>query len=97
MKIHTPPPPLELVRVTVRKTGHKTESLTLEDTTPAQFLAWAKLLIETQQISPFEGGYKTAIEAREYAEKQNGKTTSISFHGLDPEKVKALIIEKLSK
>lgn len=69
--------------------------ITLEDTTPAQFLAWAKQLIEAQNLSPFEGGHKTAIDARKYQNKQNGKATSISFHGLDPAVVKKLILEAI--
>lgn len=95
MKIYIPPTAPDLVRVNIRKQGEKTEHITLQDTTPQAFLAWATIFINNEKLSIFEGGYKTTIEARESNAGENGKAISISFRGLSPAQTKEVILKNL--
>lgn len=56
---------------------------------------YVKKLIEKQNISIFETGKLTNVEIRVGEGKQNGKSISVSFRGLEPKQVHDLIINDL--
>jgi len=92
MKIYTPPPPIKVLRVSIRKQGYKTEHLTFEHVSPEEARDTLQFLIQDQQLSIFERGKVTAVDIREYDGKQNGRTISFSFRGLNPDEVKELFL-----
>ena len=95
MKLYTPPPPPTLMRINIKQQGHKTEHLTIEQTTQHELLEWLKKLIERQNLSIFATGKVTAVEVREGIGSTNGKSVSFSFKGLTPLDVKHLILKHI--
>lgn len=95
MKLYTPPPPPNLMRINIKKQGYKTEHIAVEQTTQQELIAWLKELIAKQGLSIFETGNITTIEVRESIAGINGKSDSFHFKGLNPSKVATLILKEL--
>ena len=96
MKLYEQAEPPLLMRVNIKKSGEKTEYITLSDTTQKDVMDFIKGVIEEQKISPFVKGKVTNIEVREYRNGVNGKCISVSFKCIEPKEVQRLIIEKLN-
>ncbi len=98
MKIYNPPviDPPYLLRVNIKKQGEQTEFITICETTQSKCLFFIAEIIKEQNISPFQKGKVTNVEIREAKGSVNGKSVSLSFKGLEPKKVKELIIKALN-
>ena len=88
--------PIYFVRLSITQQNKQTEYLSLIDTTPEEVKSVLTNLIESQHISPFEK-HKTSINIREAWGAKNGKSTSISFRGLDPQQTVKLIKGHIQK
>lgn len=95
MKLYTPPPPPYLIRVNIKKQGSQTEFITLCETTQEEAFNYVKRIIEAQNLSPFFKGKVTNIEFREGEGRDNGKSISLSFKGLEPKEVCFLILREI--
>lgn len=83
---------IDKVRLTIRKTGHESQWITLCETDIYEVEKFLKKLINDQHFDAFLSGPRTGIDIREEKNSKNGKSISISFRGLDPEQTKQLII-----
>jgi len=92
MKIYTPPPTADLLRVSIRKQGDKTQHMAFCHIHPLLAREALKEIIEAQKLSIFEAGHVNTVEIRECIANQNGKTISFSFRGLNPHRVKELFL-----
>jgi hypothetical protein len=97
MKLYTPPPPDQVLRVCIKKQGHKAQYLTICDCTQRELYNHVKNLIEAQKLSVFQTRRQTNVQIREAIGANNGKAISLTFKGLDPDKVSELIVESLTK
>lgn len=95
MKLYDHVPPT-LMRVNIKKQGHKTEHLAFEEAGQDELLNWLRSLIEGQGLSIFATGKITTVEVRESIKGINGKTKSFYFRGLDPHEVKTIILRSLT-
>lgn len=84
------------IHVSIMKVGDKTEYLPLEDTNSQEVQDMIKKVVESQHLSVFETGKKTQVIIREYVGAKAGKSVSISFRGLSPEKTKELILKYIN-
>jgi len=94
MKIHKPPPPEHVIRLMITKQGHKTEYLTLSECTQDEVIDWLKGIFSF--VSPFETGRSINIQAREAVGSTNGKSKSITFKGVDPQKAVEIIMNHIA-
>jgi len=85
--------PTYFVRLQIVKQKEEAEYLTLHETTIEEVKEMCKKVVVSQNITPFEKGYKTTINIREATGGTNGKSTSLSFRGINPIKVKDLIVD----
>ena len=81
--------------INIKKQGEQTEFITLCETTQEEAFEFIKNMIEKQEISPFTKGNITNVEIREAKGKDNGKSVSLSFKGLNPKEVHSLILNNL--
>lgn len=86
--------PVYFVRLQITQQKQDAEYLTLCDTTIDEVKEFLTNLLNEQKISPFETT-KTSINIREALGGKNGKSTSISFRGLNPKKTLDLITNNL--
>ncbi len=91
MKIYKKEPD-SLVRISIFKQGEAREYLTLCETTIDDVFSFCKEIIESQNLSVFNKGKKTAITIREAVGAKNGKSVNLSFTGLTPKETLGLII-----
>lgn len=96
MRLYTYIPP-KLLRINIKKQGVKTEFLTICECEQQEFYDYVKKLIENQKLSIFQEGNLTNIQIRTGEGKENGKSVSLSFKGLEPAEVAKLITEDLDK
>jgi len=87
--------PTYFVRLQIVKQKEQAEYLTLHETTIEEVKEMCRKIVMEQGITPFEGGFKTTINIREATGGINGKSTSLSFRGINPAKVKELIIKHI--
>jgi len=97
MRIYTTPDPPLLMRVNIKKQGVQTEFLTFCDASQQEVYDFIKETIEKEELSPFLKGRVTNIEVREGKGKENGKSVSLSFKGLEPVEVKEILLKELIK
>jgi hypothetical protein len=97
MKVYIQPVAPILMRVNIKKTGCKTEHITLCEANQDDVLSLIESIVETKKISPFEKGYVTNVEVRECVDSKNGKAKSISFRGINPEELKEIILKTINK
>lgn len=101
MKLYAPPEPDFIIRVMISKLlkngSFEREYINLEDTTQAEVKKWIEGIILKQKISPFVTGNKTSICIREAVGAKNGKSISISLHGLSPKQIIDLLHKDLNK
>jgi hypothetical protein len=97
MRIFKPKPPEPLVRLCITKTGEDAEYLTLCETTKEEVKTFIEDLIRRQNLSIFEKGKVTSVNIRNALGKANLDGTTVSFRGLTPKEVKALVEKSLSK
>ena len=95
MKIYQPKQEV-LVRVNFKKQGVKTEHLTLCECSPDEVYKLISDTVNHAGLSPFQKGKVTNIEIREAIGSINGKSTSLSFKGLEPKEVYELILNKIA-
>lgn len=95
MKLYEKPEPPYLIRVNIKKQGEETEFITLCETTQNEVFNFISGIIEKQNISPFVKGKVTNVEIREAQGRENGKSISLSFKGLEPKDVYALILKNI--
>jgi hypothetical protein len=84
--------PTYFVRLQICKLKEQTEYLTLHETTIEEVNEMCMNIVTSQGLTPFEKGLKTSINIREATGAINGKSTSLSFRGISPAKVKELIV-----
>lgn len=84
--------PIYFVRLQILKQKEEAQYLTLHETTIEEVKEMCKTIVLNQGISPFEEGFKTTINIREASGGINGKSTSVSFRGITPTKMKSLIV-----
>jgi len=94
VKVYQPQKPL-LVRVNFKKQGVKTEHLTLCECSPDEVYKLISDTVNHAGLSPFQKGKVTNIEIREAIGSINGKSTSLSFKGLEPKEVYDLILKQI--
>jgi hypothetical protein len=97
MKIYIHPIAPTLMRVNIKKTGYKTENIILCEAEQDEVISFIENIVKSQNINPFEKGYVTNVEVRECADSKNGKSKSISFKGINPEKLKTIILKTINK
>lgn len=97
MKIYKPAAAPKLLRINIKKSGVATEFITIAECEQQEFYDYVKALIEKQNLSIFQTGSLTNIEIRIGEGKQNGKSISLSFKGLEPKQVAELIINDLQQ
>jgi hypothetical protein len=95
MKLYIPEEPPFLIRINIKKQGQKTEHINLCETSQKECYNFVKNLIEKQNLSIFQTGKLTNIEFREAKGSENLNSISLSFKGIDPVKVKTLILSTL--
>ena len=97
MKIYEPRPPIEIVRITIRKKGCNYEYIMLEETTPPQVMEFCKSVINREiEIDPFYTGDRIGIDIREYKGSKAGVSESISFKdSITPVELKEVILKSL--
>lgn len=95
MKIHEYKP-TKYIRVAMGKIGHKEEYIGIDEATMEEVEDMIKMVIESQNLSPFEKGHRTMISMREYVGATAGKSKSISFRGLPVSVTKELIINHIN-
>ena len=83
MKLYTPPPPPDVLRVSIRRQGEKTLHFTFCDADPEQCRETLQKVIQDAAPDIFSAGRVTAVEVREYKDGKNGRTISFSFRGLN--------------
>ena len=96
MKIYIHPIAPVLMRVNIKKTGCKTEFITLCEAKQDEVITFIENIVKEQNINPFEKGYVTNVEVRECVESKNGKSKSISFKGINPKELKEIILNKIN-
>src|SRR5690554_1476594 len=97
MKIYRYETP-KIIRVRITKQKHGSCYINLVDTTVEEVIEFiSKLVKDNVEVSPFDTGYKTRAEVREYINKKNGNPKSISFRGITPEELEQLIIKHLDE
>lgn len=89
------PAPINIIRLTIRKVGFNNEYINLHKTNMSAVIRLIKRTIEQQNISPFTKGPVCAIDIRNCIGGKNGKSKSVSFKGLGPDKVKSLLVEAI--
>jgi len=89
------PVPENIIRLTIRKAGFNSEYINLHKTNISAVSRLIKRTIESQNISPFVKGPVCAIDIRNCIGGKNGKSVSLSFKGLSPDKVKSLLTEAI--
>jgi len=94
MKIYNKTPD-KLIRLSIFKQGEQREYLTLCDTTLEEVKSYCKDLIQSQNLSIFSEGKKTAITIREAIGASNGKSINLSFRGLSSKETFYLIVTDL--
>lgn len=97
LKLHTPPPPIKIVRLTFRKTGYGYEYIMLQHEDIPVVIKEISTIIENELIhSPFEKGAKIGIDIRAYEGSKAGTSKSISFnHKITPKELKELILKNI--
>ena len=97
MKLYKELSPPYLMRINIKKVGHKTEHIVLWDCTQDECYDFLRNLIAAQGLSPFVEGKATNVEIREAWGGENGKAVSFSFRGFDPKEIMAIILLKLGE
>lgn len=88
--------PIVVTRVAISKLGEKSIYITLDETTVEEVIEFIKNLVETEvKASPFATGPKTSVAVREYVDSKNGKSTSLSFRGIEPMELRELFLSKI--
>ena len=86
--------PIKLIRLYITKRGCESVYFNFCDTTQQQVYDFVKMVIEKQQLSVFNKGFKTSCNIREWDKAFIGKNLSLSFVGLTPQKLKELILKE---
>lgn len=99
MKIYEYEPPY-LIRLQILKQDCEPEYLTLIDATLEQAEEMIREIMSKQVVSAIETGFKqkvTSVNIRESIKSKNGKSTVVSFRGIDPKKALELIVNHLNE
>lgn len=99
MKLHTPPEPIEVIRMTFRKQKHKYEYIMVQEATLEEVEKFLKKTIASKiKIDPFYTGNRVGIDIRHYVGGKAGKSKSISFKdSITPKELKEIILKELKK
>lgn len=97
MKLHTPPPPIDIVRISFRKKGYNYEYIMLEETTIEEVERFIKDTIQERvKIDPFYTGDRIGVDIRRYKGAKAGKSVSVSFKDvITPSELKSIILQEL--
>lgn len=97
MKLHTPPKPIDIIRLTFRKQNFDYEYIMLDDTTIEEVETFLKSVIKKKlRIDPFYTGKRIGIDIRRYTGAKAGKSISISFKdNITPKELKSIILKEL--
>ena len=86
-----------IIRIMIQKQGQASLYLNLEETTVDEVINFITQLMGKQHISPLTTGKVTSIIIREYKDRKNGKSKSISVRGIEPKRVLDIITKSITK
>lgn len=98
MKLHQPPKPIDIIRITFRKQNHDYEYIMLDGTTIEDVEVFIKTTIQKKlKIDPFYTGKRIGVDIRRYTGAKAGKSISVSFKdGITPKELKEIILKELN-
>ena len=84
--------PISFIRIKISKIGEDDKYLSLVETNREEVEKMVIDIVKAQNVDPFSHGYRTKVDIREAVGSKNGKSKSLSFHGLSVEDTYNLII-----
>jgi hypothetical protein len=87
--------PEYIIRVQITQQGSPAEYLSLSETTPKEVIELIKKIVLTRN-DPF-AKKRTSVNIREAQGGANGKSKSVSFHGLTPKELHDLMIKEINQ
>ena len=99
MKLHGPPPPVELIRIHIRKKGHKYTYLAFEETTVEEVVAFVQDVVkDCLKHDPFLKGSRVAADVRHFIGKKAGRSKTVSFESnITPAELRELLLTEFQK
>ena len=97
MKLHTPHPPIETVRLSFRKKGYDYEYIMLDETTIEEVERFVKdTILKRVKIDPFYTGGRIGVDIRRYKGAKAGKSISVSLKDvITPSELKSIILQEV--